>query len=241
MSAPRRFGGLLFLAPVILALAFFWHYRALWQSPSDHVMADMPEEEFADNASLTMLPTPEPLDTELTAQGYLDLLAQMREPERMLWEGLITVSEGSSSRSFFAAYRKDGENFSSELREYGSVRRGLRRQDGNLTLTVDGISTQVRSSDATTPLAAIGMVDISTLLSLSADQIAQVRYDVLDGEQVVYVSYQDPELPLEERYWISLSYAIPLLAETWQDGEKVYEAKTTYLSDDLGEDADVAS
>ena len=113
MSAPRRFGGLLFLAPVILALAFFWHYRALWQSPSDHVMADMPEEEFADNASLTMLPTPEPLDTELTAQGYLDLLAQMREPERMLWEGLITVSEGSSSRSFFAAYRKDGENFSS--------------------------------------------------------------------------------------------------------------------------------
>ena len=85
------------------------------------------------------------------------------------------------------------------------------------------------------------MVDISTLLSLSADQIAQVRYDVLDGEQVVYVSYQDPELPLEERYWISLSYAIPLLAEAWQDGEKVYEAKTTYLSDDLGEDADVAS
>ncbi len=237
MSAPRRFGGLLFLAPVVLALAFFWHYRALWQTPSDRLLADMPEEEFADNDSLTMLPALEPLDTELTAQAYLDLLEQMREPESLLWEGLITVFEGSSSRSFHAAYRKDGENFSSELLEYGSVRRGLRRQEGALTLTVDGVGTSVRSSDATTPLAAIGMVDVATLLSLSADQIAQVRYDVLDGEQVVYVSYQDPELPLEERYWISLAYAIPLLAETWQDGEKVYEAKTTYLGDGLTEAA----
>ena len=121
MSAPRRFGGLLFLAPVILALAFFWHYRALWQSPSDHVMADMPEEEFADNASLTMLPTPEPLDTELTAQGYLDLLAQMREPERMLWEGLITVSEGSSSRTALVSSAKGAYSRSRSARPSSTV------------------------------------------------------------------------------------------------------------------------
>ena len=231
MKSKRRFSGLFLIAPIVVALALFWYYRALWQPPSNLSLVDMPDEEFADNPSLTLPQNPDLLDTELTAQGYLSLLEQMREPETLLWEGLITVREGQSSRSFNAAYRKDGADFASELMEYGSVRRGLSRKGGALTLTVDGASVLVRSSDATTPLAAIGMVDIATLLSLSADQIAQVRYDLLDGEQVVYVSYEDPDLPLEERYWISLYYAIPLRAETWQDGELVYEATTTYLGD----------
>ena len=111
MSAPRRFGGLLFLAPVVLALAFFWHYRALWQTPSDRLLADMPEEEFADNDSLTMLPALEPLDTELTAQAYLDLLEQMREPESLLWKGSSRSLRALPAAAFTPPTEKTARTF----------------------------------------------------------------------------------------------------------------------------------
>ena len=137
MKSKRRFSGLFLIAPIVVAMALLWYYRALWQTPSNLSLVDMPDEEFADNPSLTLPQNPDLLDTELTAQGYLSLLEQMREPETLLWEGLITVREGQSSRSFNAAYRKDGADFASELMEYGSVRRGLSRKGGALTLMQD--------------------------------------------------------------------------------------------------------
>ena len=110
-----------------------------------------------------------------------------------------------------------------------------------LAQKLEGITVKVTAKGGSAG-RLFGSVTAKEVAELASAPVSYTHlYDVLDGEQVVYVSYQDPELPLEERYWISLSYAIPLLAETWQDGEKVYEAKTTYLSDDLGEDADVAS
>jgi len=229
--SPRGRHALFPLTLAVLALVSLFLLRGLWQAPSSAPIAAMPEEEFADNPTLRQQEEPLRLDTELTAAGYLALLAEAREPETLLWEGSIHHWSGASSRSFIAAYRKEGKDFQSELLEAGVLRRGLRRQNGRLTLTADGRSVTVSETEATTPLAAIGLVDLATLLDLPPEQITTLRFEVLDGEQVIYLSYQDPELPLTEHYWISLAYAIPLRVETYQGEELTYLAETTVLND----------
>ena len=222
----------LVLTAVIAAAALFmpWNTRFLWNRSGSSPLADMPEKEFAKNPSLSMPDEPLPLEAPLTAEGYLALLSELSEPDRLLWDGTITVMEGESSRSFSAVYRKEGDQFLSELLEHGVVRRGLKRDQGRLTLTVNGASVSVPESDATTPLAAIGMMDVSTLLKLPPESLT-CRYEVLDGEQTVSIRYQDSELPLEERCWISLYYAIPLRVETWQGESLTYLAQTTSLQE----------
>ena len=105
----------------LLALLSLFLLRGLWQAPTSAPIASMPEEEFADNPSLDPLEEPLRLETELTAEGYLALLAEVREPEMLFWEGAIHHWSGSSVRSFIAAYRKEGEDFQSELLEGGIV------------------------------------------------------------------------------------------------------------------------
>ncbi len=229
MKRAGRFS-LITVAVMAAAALLFWSAHVLWNSSANSPIVDMPEEEFANNRSLTMPEEPISLDTPLTAEGYLALLSELSEPESLLWDGSITVFEGDSSRSFTAVYRKEVENALSELLEYGIVRRGLKRENGRLTLTVNGSSVSVPKSDATTPLAAIGMMDLTTLLKLPPESLT-CRYEVLDGEQTVYVSYQDSELPLEERCWISLYYAVPLRVETWQEDALTYLVQTTSLQE----------
>ena len=123
MKRAGRFS-LITVAVMAAAALLFWSAHVLWNSSANSPIVDMPEEEFANNRSLTMPEEPISLDTPLTAEGYLALLSELSEPESLLWDGSITVFEGDSSRSFTAVYRKEGKTLSrscSNTASYGGA------------------------------------------------------------------------------------------------------------------------
>ena len=234
--APRG-GGLLVAALTVFALLGYYYVRFALTAPADARLAAMPEEEFAQNAALSPPQARQELPFELTPERYFELIQTYREPDYLLWEVEIQVLSGARERTSYAFYLRDGDDYLVEVYDRaGTLAREVRYEGGALTVRTPAGSIRSTAYPVYAPLPAMGMAGLPALAALSPSQIEQASLEVLDGRQVVYVTFTYPGMAMVEHYWVSLALGLPLRVETYEEGELVYAARTLSVETERAEE-----
>ncbi len=77
------------------------------------------------------------------------------------------------------------------------------------------------------------------VLTLDASGITQADYVERDGQDCIYLEFEQPELGYLYRYWISVSSGLLIAAETEKAGELVYTMSSYGISSPLSEELEM--
>lgn len=215
---------------LLFCVLMFFIIRVLTSSGASSEMAErivlMPDSEFAENTVFFRNTDGSLREAKVDASNCQEIIASIRRPENMFWECTTTLRSSDGLLRRTGRYYKGGSSYVAEMRNGNTVDLRVVSNGKTARVSSGSESRTVSSNVQYSPEAIMGMADLSYFLALPKESIKKVELVKRSGESCLYIECSFSDLGLTEKYYLSLTYGIPLSAESFQNGNLIYSAET---------------
>ena len=198
--------------------------------PAAQIML-MPDDEFAENPVLFRTEDGTLVAPVIDRTNCKRIIASITPPDQLYWEVSSTLYSGSGSLVRTGRYYKRGSSYRAELRLPGGAveRRVISNGRRAYIEDADGHSRTVSDAAQYTPEAVLAVPDLDFFLKLDEQNITEARLETYNGYDCLYVECRFSDLNMVEKYYLSLTYGLPLSCESSIGGATVYSLDTVTI------------
>lgn len=222
----------------VMALLIVLWVRQMGQPIAITPSSPMPRSEFADNPELINPGLQEESYrlAEVSAGTVSSLLESYVMPADMYWSTTYSITVGEYSPILTAVfYSKEGlwrvDRFDA-----------LGRADETYIYYEDTVTIRDRKTGESSKLPFTSQYEIEllmympsmkTLAATDVKYIKDVRFDIFLNQKILYVECEFPETGQTEKYWISLEFGVPIVAESYINGTRYMHTTTTAIREEV--------